>query len=101
MACQNIERIYNEIAEKKYPEIVAGRKRAEMRADKAEEKANKAEEKANKAEEKANKVEEENTELKNKVNRTVKKLLQAGKSVDYVSELMGMNEKEVLASMEA
>ena len=94
MACQNIERIYNEIAEKKYPEIVAGRKRAEMRADKAEEKANKAEEKANKAE-------EENVELKNKVNRTVKKLLQAGKSVDYVSELMGMNEKEVLASMEA
>ena len=87
MACQNIERIYNEIAEKKYPEIVAGRKRAEMRADKAEEKANK--------------VEEENAELKNNAIKMVKNLLQMGISVEIVSKATNIPKSEILMLMES
>ena len=93
MACENIERIYNEIAEKKYPDIVAGRKRAELRANKAEEKANKAEEKANKAEEKANKAEEKANKAEKMVNETTakfyvgtKKLLEMGVNMQCIME---------------
>ena len=122
MACENIERIYNEIAEKKYPDIVAGRKRAELRANKAEEKANKAEEvaseervkrsmaedKANKAEEKANKAEEKANKAEKMVNETTakfyvatKKLLEMGVNMQCVMEATGLSESELLALMEA
>ena len=115
MACENIERIYNEIAEKKYPDIVAGRKRAELRANKAEEKANKAEEvaseervkrsmaedKANKAEEKANKAEKMVNETTAKFYVATKKLLQMGVNMQCVMEATGLSESELLALMEA
>ena len=94
MACENIERIYNEIAEKKYPDIVAGRKRAELRANKAEEKANKAEEKANKAEKMVN-------ETTAKFYVATKKLLQMGVNMQCVMEATGLSESELLALMEA
>ena len=115
MACENIERIYNEIAEKKYPDIVAGRKRAELRANKAEEKANKAEEvaseervkrsmaeeKANKAEEKANKAEKMVNETTAKFYVATKKLLEMGVNMQCVMEATGLSESELLALMEA
>ena len=115
VACENIERIYNEIAEKKYPDIVAGRKRAELRANKAEEKANKAEEvaseervkrsmaedKANKAEEKANKAEKMVNETTAKFYVATKKLLQMGVNMQCVMEATGLSESELLALMEA
>ena len=115
MACENIERIYNEIAEKKYPDIVAGRKRAELRANKAEENENKAEEvaseervkrsmaedKANKAEEKANKAEKMVNETTAKFYVATKKLLQMGVNMQCVMEATGLSESELLALMEA
>ena len=87
MACENIERIYNEIAEKKYPDIVAGRKRAELRANKAEEKANKAEKMVN--------------ETTAKFYVATKKLLQMGVNMQCVMEATGLSESELLALMEA
>ena len=108
MACENIERIYNEIAEKKYPDIVAGRKRAELRANKAEEKANKAEEKANKAEEIASEERVKRSMAEDKANETTakfyvvtKKLLQMGVNLHCVMVSTGLSESELLALMEA
>ena len=72
MACQNIERIYNEIIEKRRSELIEEKKKAEEKRRQAEE----------------------------KINRIVKKLLQAGESVDYVSELTGMSEEDVMALLE-
>ena len=122
MACQNIERIYNEIMEKRCPELIEEKKRAEEKSRQEEEKRRQAEEKSRQeeekrcqaeeksrqeeekrcqAEEKGRQEEKKRRQAEEKINRTVKKLLQAGESVDYVSELTGMSVEEILALMEA
>ena len=80
VACENIERIYNEIAEKKYPDLAEGKRRAEEGKKRAEEKIN---------------------ELENKTNRSFVNLLQMGVSVQMVSKATGMSEAEVLALLDA
>ena len=87
VACQNIERIYNEIAEKKYPDLVEARKRAEEGKRQAEEGKRQAE--------------EEISELKSKANTTARNLLQMGISAQMISKATGMSEAEVLALMDA
>ena len=94
VACENIERIYNEIAEKKYPDLAEGKRQAEEGKRQAEEGKRRAEEGKKRAEEKIN-------ELENKANRSFVNLLQMGVSVQMVSKATGMSEAEVLALLDA
>ena len=94
VACENIERIYIEIAEKKYPDLAEGKRQAEEGKRQAEEGKRRAEEGKKRAEEKIN-------ELENKANRSFVNLLQMGVSVQMVSKATGMSEAEVLALLDA
>ena len=108
MACQNIERIYNEIAEKKYPDLAEGKRQAEEGKRQAEEGKRRAEEGKRqaeegkcRAEEGKKRAEEKINELENKANRSFVNLLQMGVSVQMVSKATGMSEAEVLALLDA